>query len=612
MTHIRLSTALLMATLLVSASISGTASAAASASVHQSTVTLDRPFVLQLESDDGASSIQPDLTSLSADFDILGTSTQSSVTVINGKVSSTQGWSVSLLPKHTGKVVIPALQIGKDKTRALALNVVKSKPASHAGSQQSAPPASRPEVTLSVPSGPYYPQQTIPVTVRLSGIDQLTQAELLIDDVPNVSIESGGDDTTKQVVVDGRTRTVIERHLLVKPQQAGKVTIPPITLQGTQPSHRNSSRARDLFDMLNHSDPFSVDMNSMFDGFFDRGQSVVVRSKPLTLDVQPRPASVTGWFLPAKDVKISAEWSPATPHFKVGEAVTRTIKVTALGASPEQLPALHFDSQNGITVYTDRSDRKLVDTPDGPAAVAEVTLSIIPTESGDLTLPAVQVPWWDTQSKTSRLAKLPVTSLHVSGKVPASASPSMPAQVDSQLSENQATGAKAPSGIDMAVLRKPVWLAVGGGVVLLLLLTSYILWRRKSAPINPEPDAQLHASSPRTVNPAGDGHAQAKAQAKADAALLAACAANLGPQAYQALQAALRLQTKTMELPKELLQAQRELENLLFSGNVDHSTWQGKALADAYKSYLKQRRHSTLGKTRDSQTLPDLYPQVGH
>jgi len=66
------------------------------------TVTLN----VEVSGDTGAR--QPDFSVLQNDFEMLGTQSQTSMSIVNGESNSKLLWAVGLQPKHAGALTIPA------------------------------------------------------------------------------------------------------------------------------------------------------------------------------------------------------------------------------------------------------------------------------------------------------------------------------------------------------------------------------------------------------------------------------------------------------------------------------------------------------------------------
>src|SRR5664279_3300127 len=105
-------------------------SVCASASAAQVRAWLDRTSMqlgetvtLNIEVSDDNSAPQPDFSVLQQDFNLLGTQSSTSMSIINGQASAKLIWAVGLEPKRTGTFTIPALTIAGTQTQALTLTV---------------------------------------------------------------------------------------------------------------------------------------------------------------------------------------------------------------------------------------------------------------------------------------------------------------------------------------------------------------------------------------------------------------------------------------------------------------------------------------------------------
>ena len=82
------------------------------ASVDRSQLSAGETVELTLESSDVTLFGKPDLSSLDPLVEVRGTRQVNQPTTLNGETQATTRWIITLLPKQTGTVVIPALQLG--------------------------------------------------------------------------------------------------------------------------------------------------------------------------------------------------------------------------------------------------------------------------------------------------------------------------------------------------------------------------------------------------------------------------------------------------------------------------------------------------------------------
>lgn len=440
------------------------------ARVNSPQVAMGDQFQLVLSS--GGDGSQPDLAPLYKDFDVLGTSQSMQTQIVNGHRSQSVTWIVTLSPKTTGTLTIPAITAGAVSSDPLTITALE------ASQMPKAQGAGGISVQASLAGGVHYMFQEIPLTVRIETTQPLNRAELIAPS-GDFDLTQSGPDKTSQISHGGQAINVIERSYMLRPQSEGALTIPPFTLRGTVP---DPNGRRDPFGRgFGGGDPFArMDqmmaqmgmprMNSPFDDMFASGQRFTVRSDVLRLDVLANPAGAGGWFLPAKAVELQAEWQPANPVFREGEAVTRRISLLALGARAEQLPDLTFQDATGARIYLDDTATNMVNTPEGTAARRDFVVSVVPTQGGPVTLPKVMVGWFDTAANEARVATLPAVTIDVDGTAPAVVS-EPPAASDSVVTSQNGPARDTAAGL-------PRW-GIGGGIGAVIGFAMLAFWWRR-------------------------------------------------------------------------------------------------------------------------------------
>jgi hypothetical protein len=383
------------------------ANAAARAWLDRDSMHLGETITLNVESDDGTAS-QPDFSVLFADFNSLGTQSSRQVSMTNGSTSAKTVWAVGLEPKHAGTLTIPSFSIGGAQTAPLSLTVLPAP----AGAQGKPGDSLFVEVTAD-PLSPYV-QQQVRYTVKLYFSVDLSDGTLDEPAASGAVVQKLGRDKQYTATVNGQRYHVLERNYALTPEQSGQMTMPELTFRGSA---------------IDNSDPT---------GFFRRGRAVSARSDAIQLDVRAKPAS---WgdspWLPAASLSLSDD-SELPDQIKVGEPLTRTIKLRAQGLGFEQLPELELKAPAGAEVYPDKPDTRTRD--DGTWLYGERTrkFAIVPTRPGTLTLPAVEVKWWNTTLDRIETATLPAREISVVAAA-ANAAPVVPA-----------SSSAPPSGSDQA------------------------------------------------------------------------------------------------------------------------------------------------------------------
>jgi len=103
---------------------------------------------------------------------------------------------------------------------------------------------------------------------------------------------------------------------------------------------------------------------------------------------------------------------------KAGEPVTRIVTLSALGQIETQLPAAEPPEVDGLNIYADMPELGRVIEANGIRGVRKDQYAIIGLVGGELELPELEVPWWDTESGEWRVATLPARTLTVEGGEP--------------------------------------------------------------------------------------------------------------------------------------------------------------------------------------------------
>jgi len=349
----------------------------------------------------GDSSGLPDLTPLQKDFDLLNQSQSTHMQIINGRSSSGREWQLTLMPKRSGKIEIPAIAFGAGASKPLTLDVV---PAAQAAKQGMPRP-----VLVEVDAEPRQPyvQQKVNYTVRALFAVPLSAAPSLSEpQVTNAIVRRLGEDKRYETQRNGQQFQVLERRYAILPQYSGELRIaaPVLNARVQEPGQRGNS----LRDRFFGRDPFGG-----LGGPTTQTRPIQLRGEELTLAVQPQPAGTPTPWLPAESLTLNETWSQSPPVFRVGEPVTRTIAITAQGLAGEQLPELDLAGIRGMKVYPDKSHAET--RPDQDTLVSQKVLSaaLVPSQAGDLTLPEIRVAWWDTASRQLQVARLPGRTVQV-------------------------------------------------------------------------------------------------------------------------------------------------------------------------------------------------------
>jgi len=385
-----------------------------SAELDRTQVRANETLTLRLRAE-GRLAGEPDLTPLNQDFEILDQSSGTRMSIINGAVSQTREWTLELAPRRGGRLQVPPLALGGKQSSPVAVEVL---PADQAAADTGSKPIF---VETRVENATPYVQQSFVYRIRVLYREQPRRAVLSEPQAEGATLERQGEDQSSSETIQGQRYTVIERRYLVVPQRSGPLTIASPRLEALLPESRSAGRRGPFADF---NDPFGNAPFQDLPDLFDRGSGrrVIERGQDLTVQVRPQPNVGTATWLPAESVQLSEEWTPSPPRFRVGEPVTRTLVITARGVTAAQLPTLDPGTPEGAKVYPEPP--KGEDLPGtAPTALKTLKIALVPSRAGELILPEVRVPWWDTTADQERVAVIPLRRVQVE---PAPGEPASP------------------------------------------------------------------------------------------------------------------------------------------------------------------------------------------
>ena len=558
----------------------------------------------------------PDLSVLDQEFDILNQSQSTSMRIVNGRSTSSREWQLTLAPKHTGQLKVPAVHLGGMASQALNLEVLPAAQAAKLGAVQ--------PLLLEIDAEPKHPlvQQKVLYTVRVLSQVAMRQASLSEPDAKDAIIERLGKDKHYDTYRNGQPYQAIERRYAIFPQHSGSLEIdaPVLSAQVPESTQRGNGQRRRL---LGH-DPFA-DIERMFgndsfgdlNGIFEQTRPVQLRGRNLSLDVQPQPTGAPSPWLPAESLSLSETWSPDPPVFRVGEPVTRTIDITAHGVTAAQLPDLVPQTPAGIKVYPDQPQSKSRSENDTLVAQKILKTALVPSQPGKFTLPEVQLSWWDTQAKRTQVARLPAREVQIlpapAGSSPAPTTAPAPAPTPAQ-SPNAAQNSRAESpgpatiGTVAKIEDRPryndywPWIAAGLGLAWLLTTALWLRARGRSRPRSAATEALSNSppTNPRKILAQVEKACRRNNPKAARRALLEWAAANWPQDPPK------RLEDLARRLGSEPAETLRELDRGLYSSTP--SSWDGLAAWHRLSPALNKEKRAAASK-RHKSPLPPLYPQ---
>lgn len=424
-------------------------------SVDRNPVSLSDSFQLTFSTTESTDD-DPNFAPLKQDFDIINQQKSSQLSWVNGSTNKTIQWTLNVMAKRSGDLQIPAISFGNDTSKPLAITVVQMTPLTATSNDNA--------LFLEVEATPTnaYVQAQISYTVRFYHRINLAQATLSDPKLDNAVVEKIAEDSQYNTQIKGMTYRVTERKYAIFPQQSGTMTIAPLVLT---------------------AEVITNDPRSRYNSFFSQQstQTKRVLSKAINLNVQAAPANFNGkHWLPAEQLSLKDNWSNNALQVKVGEPITRTITITAKGATSSQLPDLSSQPLNAeLKIYPDQPVINDEQNGNGVIAMRQQKIAFIPSSAGDFTLPAIDVPWFNTKTHQMETATLPAVTLVAIASQPANTTiNSTPLAQETAIQPKQQLTDPAPNPMPSTASNTIwMWVAVGFGFAWLLTLIVFF-WSR--------------------------------------------------------------------------------------------------------------------------------------
>ncbi|RUO68947.1 BatD family protein [Idiomarina ramblicola] len=426
------------------------------ATVDRNPVTANQSFVLTVTVDDDVANESFSPSKLLKDFVVGRTSVSRQTSMINGRLSKQTRFTTVLIPQSAGEYKIPEITIAGVSSEPISLQVLE------AGSSQDTEQKVA-FLEAQVDSEQVYLQQPITYVARLFLAADLNKGNLIPPEAENADVQQIGRDEESTQMVNGRRYKVYQRIYQITPSKSG-----PLTIVGAR------------FD----GEVFTQGQRSIFSSFSNT-QPVSTIAETIDVEVQPVPDNWQGHWLPSELVSITQSVSPEQENYTVGEPLTISYMLTAVGVKPEQLPEIKPNFPNTVRVYPDGEETDQFTRNGVVISQKTVSFAIVPNQPGPLTVPALRLPWFNTKTGLAASAKTETLDFSVDMAEGMQAIPTekpkgeSPAQ-SSQASAQQPTKSKA--SVEIAWWKQGWFIALISLVLLVsLIINSYLMWNKGSA-----------------------------------------------------------------------------------------------------------------------------------
>jgi hypothetical protein len=410
------------------------------------------PFRLTITTDYAPTGL-PDLTPLQTNFTIISTAKSTNYSIINGHATSNNQWVILLLPKKTGTLTIPAIQVGQEHTQVKTIDVVND-----LIGVDNPTDTVKQDVLLKAElsnKSPYVNEQVI-YTVKLYNSRRLLDVNYQGPQVDDALLIPLGDGRLYQTAENGRIYSVEEQQYAIFPQKSGELKITPPSFNAL------------IYDAI--------------------PEPIHIQAAASILQVKAAPINFRGkTWLPAKQVNLAEKYDQTSMSIEQGNTLRRTITLQAIGTPAQLLPSLTFASNDQFSVYSEKPIEKNRFSQFELIGTTTFNVTYLLNKPGKITLPAIQIPWFNSVTNKEEIATLPSLALDVTASAnttSSNASTNKTATITNETTEEVASSsAQNSNDASKTKLLQPTvtdgmawWLA--GGFAFAWFIT-LLLWRWK-------------------------------------------------------------------------------------------------------------------------------------
>lgn len=427
------------------------------ASVDKNPAMVDEAITLEVVANDAVESNALDTSVLMKDFVVGHTSVSSQTRIVNMNMTRTTTWSTQLLPRQPGRYQIPSFEIQGARSEPIQLMVLPVSSATRAQARDVF-------VTTEVDTTSLYLQQQLRYKVKLHLAQDLQRGSLSAPSLEGADIRQVGEDVESTEIIDGRRMRVIERNFAIIPQASGKFSIQGPVFEGEV-----------------------VDASPPSFGMFNRTKRLTRIGPAIDIEVKPVPTDYQGHWLPSEMVTLHEEWLPANGEYRVGEPITRTLTLTALGVVDQLLPGIEATYPDTLKSYPDQPNSATIDKDGSLIAQRTESVALIPSQPGEIEIPEVRLTWFNVRTGHTESARLPPRTLKV---LPTRGD--MPPPLPNLPSSAQAMALPPPDAAGEALSPPGGWWSPSSSILLALWLLTLLGWwwtnRRKDIAPEQAPD----------------------------------------------------------------------------------------------------------------------------
>ena len=379
--------------------VSSELQAAVKASVDRVKASYGQNIQLNISSDNALGK-SPNLTLLKRSFKVIGSSKVSRPYIKNSRRNQKTLWFFILKPKRSGHLTIPAISVNGEKTKPIKIRVT-GRQARASSSQKTT--RSKPVISHDI---------IVKATINKNKLypNEILVYQLSVD-YPD---KSSGDFQVKAPFI------------------AGAIILP--LAHPSYSKHKVRSKNRTLrtqsFAIFSEKvayyqiEPAAISFNDNSNS--QESEKVTLKANNLHFEIIPKANhNSLGYWLPSSRIELSDSWQ-LPQKIQVGDSITRTIELSARGINADILPLMSVLTHKNVQIkLLDVSTQSSIE--DGMLlAVRREKVSMTFTKAGNVSLPPLDVHWWNTDVDQARVASVNAKSLLVTDPSVAPAPLSIP------------------------------------------------------------------------------------------------------------------------------------------------------------------------------------------
>lgn len=355
----------------------------ATASVSNNQVYLGDIFILNVEVDDTGSEYQLDTNVLKDNFTVFLPSRSQKKTYINGEFKAQTTWQVRLQANKVGTFTIPAIKVANVETQAIKIQVIEP------SAQQKSIQGDAIFIENSLNKSKIYLGQQLVLESKIYISENVNNANVLPPSIDSVEVEQIDPKPQSQIIRNGIRYQVFSYQYKITPSVAKDIIIPSPLLTGQITRRVNQWQSQSAYQTIN------------------------IRGNTLPLTIKEIPNDFQGDWLVSDDVRLIENNDLHTKEYAVGDPITRSISLQVASTSIDKMPQIKLNYDNSMRYYPDKDDLKQGEINNKLYTQRTITHAIIANEAGELVLPEIKIPWWDSALDKQKFAILPAQKLTI-------------------------------------------------------------------------------------------------------------------------------------------------------------------------------------------------------